>query len=130
ITREEQSVGKAPAVRSTLVLAAMNAAVREAVGAQFRGLLCQSPGGVLLFVLWPVAVDDAASVGRDVDASILVRVDSNHEARVVPVVIAVIDLTPACAAIYRAIEAARGADLSGEVDGGIRLSSRWSTKSD
>jgi len=97
------------------------------VGTTFRGSLCRTRDRHSIS-LRSIAVDDAASVGRDIDASILVRVASNHEARVVPVVIAVIDLSPACTAIYRAIEATRRADLSGEVDGRVRLTGRWRTE--
>src|SRR5258708_34236412 len=77
-----------------------------------------------------VTVDDSTAVGRNVHTAEAVGITGDHVTRVVPVVVAVIDLRPGVAAVDRSVVPTHGADLAGEVDRRIVLAGGSHTETD
>src|SRR5260370_22081208 len=72
------------------------------------------------FELWgAVAVDDSAAVGCDVHAAEPIRIAGDHVSRVVPVVVAIVDLRPVVATGGRTVVPTHSTDLAGEIDGRV-----------
>src|ERR1041385_4407861 len=80
--------------------------------------------------LWAVSVDNSASVGSDIDATVAIRIAGDDETGVVPLMVGVVDLDPAGATVSGTIEPSRGPDFACEVDRGICLSAARSPKTD
>src|SRR5262249_51436560 len=66
-----------------------------------------------------VAVDNAASIGCDVDAANPMGITRDHVTRVVPIMVAVVDLRPGVASICRGVVAANTADFPGQENGRV-----------